>query len=323
VKKLLLLALLFLVACTGTSEPPLNLLLAVGDGNRVVFYPSGPDAAVAVGSWDLGEAVADLVRLEGESRLWVLTPQALRAYPLSGGALDQAPAQPAALVTLDLDPGVDCGQGSLLPGNDELLLDCGGGKVWTVPLANPALTPVDTSADGPSTLYLLGPEDLLTKLTPTAGGFELRYPGPGEDYHYSVATAEPSGLSAAWSSEGVLAIAVDDGQNTTLYTWTAASGDPPKPSGDPLTLSGVRFVLPLAEGWLLGGEQGYALRRPDKPDVVRQKPASCGLVDPNLYAYLGAPGRLVVLDLLDPALGEHERAFAAAPRGLVYLPVGQ
>ena len=82
-------------------------------------------------------------------------------------------------------------------------------------------------------------------------------------------------------------------------------------------------MLPLTEGWLLGGGQGYALRRPDKADVVRQKPASYGLVDPNLYAYLCAPGRLLVLDLLDAALGEHERTFTASPRGLVYLPVEQ
>ncbi len=319
-KKLLLSILLLLVACTGTSEPPLDLLLAVGDGGSVAFYPAGSDDAVAVGSWSIGEQVVDLLRLEGESRLWVLTPSKLLAYPLSGGTLTSPPSETAASVSLE--PGADCAAGRLLPGEARLLLDCRGGNVWTVPLAAPELDPLDTSGDEAETVYLLGPDDLLTRVTPTLEGFQLKHPGSGSGYSYTVDTGTATDhLVAVWSGETLL-IAVDSGSETRLYVWAAGS-DPPKLSGDPFPLTGVAVVLPLSDGWLIGGEHGYLIHRQQKDDLQRPTPTTAALVTPNLYAYLAGPGKLTVLDLLDPALREHSRSFPASPRGLAWLPVGE
>lgn len=320
-KKLLLPLLLLLIACTGTSEPPLDLLLATGDGNAVVFYPAGTDDAAPVGSWNLGMEVVDLLRLEGESRLWVLTPDRLLAYPLSGGTLSSPPAQSAPGTTLE--PTEDCSNGKLVGGATHLLLDCGNGHVWTIALANPVLTPVETVDDDEGTIYLLGPDDQLTKIAPQLDGFELRYPDPDGELTYDISTAEGvDRLTAKWTDEELM-IAVDSGYDVKIYTWTAASSDPPKTAGDPLPITGLTTILAVNDDWIVAGEGGYVLRRKNEEDFRRTTPVQTGVVTPNLYAYLAADGKLTVLDLLDPALAEHPRSFPARPRGLVWLPVGE
>ena len=318
-KKLLLL-LFLLAACTGTSEPPLDLLLAVGDGNTVAFYPAGSEDSAVVGTWSIGADVVDLARPEGEARLWVLTPDKLLAYPLSGGSPTSPPN--AAAAAISLETGTDCSSGLLDSGETQLLLDCRGGHVWTVPLATPALDPIDTSEDDENTIYLLGPGDLITRLTPTPGGFQLKHPGPGQGYSLTVDVGTTANhLTAAWSDKTLL-IAVDAGGDTRLYTWNDDS-DPPKPAGNPVPLTDISSVLPLNDGWLIGSRQGYVVRRPKKDDLQRPTPVTAALVTPNLYAYLAGPGRLTVLDLLDPSLSEHQRNFSTTPRGLVWLPVGE
>ncbi|WP_457631152.1 hypothetical protein [Oceanithermus sp.] len=319
-RKALLLSLLLLAACTGTSEPPLDLLLAVGSGDQVVFYPAGTAEAGAVGQWSLGAAVVDLLRLEGESRLWVLTPDRLLAYPLSGGSLTSPPAAVAPSVSLEI--GADCSGGRLEAGSARLLLDCGGGLVWTAPLGAPALETVDTSGDATGTVYLLGPDDRLTRVAPTLTGFTLDYPGEEQDYSFTVyAGAAVNDLAARWSA-GTLLVALATDVDVRLYTWSPGT-DPPKSAGDPLALTSVRAIVPLSDGWLIGGDGGYVVRRSQTDDLRRTTPVDRGLVTPNLYCYLAAAGRLTVLDLLDPELAEHPRGFPADPRGLAWLPVGE
>ncbi|WP_457637794.1 hypothetical protein [Oceanithermus sp.] len=309
--------LLLLAACTGTSEPPLDILLATGSGNQVVFYPSGPEEAESVGSWDVGEEVVDLLRPPGESRLWVLTPAHLLAFPLSGGSLKSAPDQTEAEFSFELE--TDCSQGRLRSGQEKLLLTCGGGNVWTVPLSAPQLQPLDTSGDDPATLYLLGPDDVVTRLVPGLNGFSIDY----ADSHFEVDSGQvASGLQAIWNDQ-TLEVALEGETQTLLYTWTAGSPDAPQQSGEPVALTGLSFIFNYGSGVVLGGDGGYIIRRPDKDDLKRTSPADYGLYTPNLYAYLAANGKLTVIDLLDPALTEHPRLFSEQPRGLVWLPVGE
>ena len=318
-KRLMLLLLVLLAACTGTSEPPLDLLLAVGSGNSVVFYPAGVDDAAPIGSWEIGAEVVDLLRPSGEPSLWVLTPARLLVYPLSGGSLSAPPSQTSASASLEL--GVDCAGGRLTAGEARALVDCRNGSVWTVPFAEPALEPVATNEDEAGTVYLLGPGDQLTRIRPTPSGFELEYPGL-DPYPVFVGTGSDR-LAAAWADEELL-IAVDDGIETRLYTWNASGNEAPESAGDPLSgLTGLETVLPLTGGWLIGGDDGYVIRRTDKDDLSRPTPVYRGMTTPNFYAYLIAAEDLLVIDLLDPSLQEHRRSLPAEPSGLAWLPVGE
>jgi len=310
-----------LAACTGTSEPPLNLLLAVGSGSRVYFYPAGVDDRADVGYWDLGDEVLDLARPVGEERLWVLTSSSLAAYPVAGGGLDRAPQAGDALVSLALP--ADCDSGRLRIGESHLLIDCGAGAVWLTSLSDPALVEVETSEDADGTIYLLGPDDRLTRVVPALDGFDLYFPADEEEGLSVTSPVNVDHLLARWNADELL-VALDSGSDVRLYVWQASSADPPQPSGDPLLLTGARALVPCGDGcWLVGGDSGYVLRRSDEDDVVRYTPVELGLVSPNQYAYLAADGRLTVLDLLDPLLSEHARTFPAAPRGMVWLPVGE
>ncbi|WP_457628882.1 hypothetical protein [Oceanithermus sp.] len=319
-------ALLLLVAaaaCTGTEEPPLELLLAVGAGDAVVFYPAGTDAADEVGRWSLGAPVVDLARAEGEVRLWVLAPDALRAYPLQGSRSDRGPDPVAASVELPL--GVDCSEGTLELGATHLLVQCGA-DAWTVPLDDPALEPVDTGADPEGTLYLLGPDDRVVRVEPTVSGFHLVYPQPPDDpLEYDAGVpAGVAALAAAWSADR-LAVALGSGPpaDAAFYLWTAGSTEPPRAEAALGGLSEPRWLQPLQDGWLVGGVEFYLLRREGKDDVVRSGGYLDAAVTPDAYAYLIAPGRLVVIDLLDPNLSEHVRAVGAQAAAIAFFPASE
>ena len=320
-KRLLLILLVWLAACTGTSEPPLDLLLAVGDGDTVAFYPAGSDDAAAVGSWQIGAAVVDLLRPAGESHLWVLTAGRLLAYPLRGGSLSSPPAETQAVFSLELPE--DCSNGQLVSGEARFLLSCGNGTAWTVPLNAPALSPVETAGDDPQTVYLLGPDDLVTKIQPTPSGFELSYSAAAENRSYTITTGSSlERLLAVWSEETLL-IAADSGSETYLYRWNLNDSRPPQLVGDPLELSGIKTIIALNDGWLIGGDDGYACQLGDKDVIYRPTQIVEGLVTPDLFAYLAATGNLIVLDLLSQDLPEHRRSFVAEPRGLAWIAVGE
>jgi len=324
VKRIALLLLLVLSACSGTSEPPLDLLLAFASGHQIVFYPPGKADAASVGDWEIGADVVDLARPAGSSLLWVLTPQQLRAYPISGGDLAHAPVLQAPQLSLDLNG--DCASGRLRPGENALLVSCGQTGVWTVPYDAPLLQALDTSGDDPGTLYLPGPDDQVARLTPTLSGFRLQFPGGDGLQTFEISSvSNAENLVAAWR-QNVLAVAMDDGSQSYLYTWDAGGGEDPKPLGGPLALHGLRWIGYLggaAEGWLLGSDSGYALRRQHKSDLLRNTPVALATVTPDEYAYLAADAKLTVLDLLDPQLQEHSRTLTLSPRALVYLPVGE
>ncbi len=310
-------------ACTGTEEPPLELLLAVGAGDAVVFYPAGTDVADEVGRWNLGAPVVDLARAEGEARLWVLAPDALRAYPLQGSRSDRGPYPVAASVTLPL--GADCSEGALELGEAHLLVRCGA-EVWTVALDDPALEPVDTGADPEGTLYLLGPDDRVVRVQPTLSGFHLVYPQPPDDpLEYDAGSlVEVRALAAAWSADR-LGVALGSGPpaDASFYLWTAGSSEPPRAGAALQGLSEPRWLRPLSGGWLVGGAAAYLVRREDQDDVVRSGAYLDAAVTPDEYAYLLAPGRLVVLDLLDPNLSEHVRGVDAQAAAIAFFPASE
>ncbi|WP_456413665.1 hypothetical protein [Oceanithermus profundus] len=316
-------ALLWLIAaCTGTQEPPLELLLAVGEGERVVFYPAGTEPAAALGAWDLGVTVQDLARPPGDTRLWVLAPDALRAYPVGGAQVDRAPDPAPPEVELPL--GVVCADGGLRVGENHLLVDCGASGVWTVALASPALEPVDRSGDPEGTRYLLGPDDRVVRLRPGLQKFTLVYPDPpGDPIEHEVAgLVTVEALAADWDRQQRLGIAVDRLSDVVLYTWEAGSSDAPVYRGPALALSGLRWIRPLPAGWLVAADSGYALRRSGQDDLLRSGDFRDAVITPDDYAYLVGPGRLLVLDLLDPNLAEHNRLAGAQARAVAYLPAG-
>jgi len=314
--------LVFLAACTGTQEPPLELLIAVGEGERVVFYPAGTDAAASLGFWDLGATVQDLARPAGETRLWVLAQDALRAYPLAGARVDRAPDPAAPEVELPL--GVVCAGGTLQEGENHLLVDCGASGVWTVALADPALEAVDRSSDPEGTRYLLGEGDRVVRLRPGLQSFTLVYPNPpGDPLELQVSgLVTVEALAAAWDRQQRLGIAVDRLSDVLLYTWAAGGSDPPVYHGPELALTGLRWIRPLPDGWIVAADSGYALRRPGKSDLLRSGDFRDAVVTPDDYAYLVGPGRMLVLDLLDPNLAEHSRLAGGQAGSVAYLPAG-
>lgn len=314
--------LLFLAACTGTQEPPLELQLAVGEGERVVFYPAGTEAAAAVGSWNLGVPVQDLARPPGATRLWVLTQNALRAYPLAGAQAGRAPDPAPPAVELPL--GVVCSNGTLREGEQHLLVDCPGAGAWTVALDSPALEPVDTSADPEGTRYLLGPDDRVVRLEPGIGAFTLVYPNPpGDPLELEVSgLVDVRALAAAWDRQQRLGIAVERSSDVVLYTWAAGSSDDPSYQDPPLALEGLRWIRPLLGGWIVAADSGYVVRRAGTSDLLRSGDFRDAAVTPDEYAYLVGPGRMVVLDLLDPSLTEHNRTAGGQAGSVAYFPVG-
>lgn len=308
-------------ACTGTKEPPLELLLAVGEGERVVFYPAGTEAAGDVGAWELGATVLDLARPAGEARLWVLLTDELRAYPLSGSRIDRAPDAAAPAVALDL--GGVCLGGTLTAGAQRLLVDCGALGVWTVALASPALEPVDRSGDPEGTRYLLGPDDRVVRLRPGLQKFTLVYPNPpGDPIEHEVGDlVTVEGLAADWR-EDRLGIAVDRGSDTVLYAWTAGGAEPPAYQ-DRIEAQDLRWLHALPDGWLLAFENAYLVWRKGQDRAPKSGTFYDAVVTPDAYAYLVGPGRLLVLDLLDPNLAEHNRLVGAQARAVAYLPTSE
>jgi len=308
---------ILLVACTGTSEPPLDLLLATGSDSAVVFYPAGTEDAAPVGSWEIGEEIVDLLRPSGEPSLWVLTSTKLSIYPLSGGSLSSAPNQTDASAILEL--AGSCSNGRLISGDACALVDCRNSSVWLIPFAEPALEPVYTGEDEAGTIYLLGPDDQLTRVEPIPNGFKLEYPGIAP---YQVLTeSNTDHLEAAWAGEELL-IAIDTGIETRLYTWTAGANEAPEPAGDPLSgFTALKTIIPLIDGWLIGGDNGYVIRRRDEGDHNRATPTRRAMTTPDFYLYIIGGEDLVVIDLLDPSLSEHHRSLVANPRGLAWLPV--
>ena len=309
-------------ACTGTKEPPLELLLAVGEGDRVVFYPAGTEPASALGDWSVGAAVQDLARPVGEARLWVLTAGELLAFPLSGAALDHAPDPLPAEEQFSL--GGTCHEGRLSLGERRLLVHCPQLGVWTVSLAAPALEPVDASSDPAGTHYLLGPDDRVVRLRPSADGFDFVYPDPpGDPLEHGVDVADTvAKLAGAWNDEGVLGIAAGRGTDVLLYEWSAGASEPPALRDPALELTGLRGLRALPGGWLVYADSGYVLRRRGQPDLRRSGGFRDVVITPDEYVYLVGPGRLLVLDLLDPDLGEHARSAGGQAGSVAYLPTG-
>lgn len=317
----LILLVWLLAACTGTKEPPLELLLAVGEGTRVVFYPAGTEAAGDVGAWELGATVVDLARPAGAARLWALAGDELRAYPLAGSRVDRAPDAVPPEVVLDL--GGACSAGTLQAGEQLLLVDCGALGVWTVALANPALEAIDRTGDPEGTRYLLGPDDRVVRLRPGLQKFTLVYPDPpGDPLEHEVAgLVAVEGLAADWR-EDRLGIAVDRGSDTALYAWTAGSAEPPALQ-DRIEAQNLRWLRALPGGWLLAFENAYLVWRKGRDRAPKSGSFYDAVVTPDDYAYLVGHGRLLVLDLLDPNLAEHDRTVGAQARTVAYLPTNE
>ncbi len=316
---MIILPLLFLAGCTGTQEPPLKILLAVGEGQKVVFYPAGTGEAGPLGSWDIGVTVVDLARLVGEKRLWVLTASHLRAYPLQGSREDHAPD--AAAPALELELGGECAAGKLVTGEQALLVNCGDLGLWTVHASVPALKPVDREGDPDGTVYVLGPDDRVVRLQPGMQDFTLVYPNPPDDpiRHEVTLPEDLEALSADWNGE-LLGIAAGFSSSTSLYLWEAGSKDEPSEHGSEPDLSGLRWIQALPDGWLIVGKDAYVLRL----NKNMQDPRSGSFVDaavtPDAFVYLVGPGRMVAIDLLDPDLTEHGRSVGADARTVALFP---
>ncbi len=62
------------------------------------------------------------------------------------------------------------------------------------------------------------------------------------------------------------------------------------------------------------------IRYPGKSDLLRSGDFRDAVVTPDDYAYLVGPGRLLVLDLLDPNLAEHNRLAGGQAGSVAYLP---
>ncbi|RTH07816.1 hypothetical protein CSW47_00935 [Thermus scotoductus] len=315
---------LILSACTGSQEPPLPALVAMGGEGEVRFFRARDlqgGTPNPVGTWTT-PSLQDLAHSQTFGQLYLLFPDRLEAYPTSGFTETSVPNDPSVVQALP----VDCTGGYLRLGQNKLLVHCPGTqKAFLFGLPDPG-TPEEadlTGLDPASRLALLPQEglDLLAYLAPGALGFRPAE-APGATPRLEKPLNPP--LQTPWDlradGQGRLLGLGTTSTEVRLYTLQGEEvpsrkvlADFPRPS---------RLALDPVGGGVAYG-QGFQVLFPRESPVQRQFDTyTAGLVGQDGYLYLVQGQALEVYDLVpSPPLFLRSLNLGFSPTTLAFIPV--
>ena len=315
---------LILSACTGSQEPPLPALVAMGGQDEVRFYRARDlqaGAASPVATWST-PGLQDLAHSQTFGRLYLLFPDRLEAYPTSGFTETSVPNDPSVVQALP----VDCTGGYLRLGQNKLLVHCPGTqKAFLFGLPDPG-TPEEadlTGLDPASRLALLPQEglDLLAYLAPGALGFRPAE-APGATPRLEKPLNPP--LQTPWDlradGQGRLLGLGTTSTEVRLYTLQGEGVSSRKVLGD--FPGEAHLALDPVVGLGVYG-QGFQVLEPrdSGPQEVYTR-FTAGLVGQDGYLYLAAGTLLSVYDLVpSPPQRVATSSLGFAPKALAFLPV--
>lgn len=315
-KRALLAPLLgLLAACTGTQEPPLPALLALGGEGEVQLVKASSlqeGRLETVATWSKA-GLLDLAYTQG--RLFLLFPGRVEAYDTGGFSEASAPEN-----LLAQKPLPDCTGGYLRLGENLLLIVCPSlPAAYAWPLTGGELTPVNLTGLDPSARLALGPGDRLAYASPSALG------------HRNLDGSDPKekGVSTALSPKDL----VYDRDAERLWALYGGTFESRLFRLDrDLNLSDRGFQTPytalaLGRSALVALGQGFqGMDAEGTPTSAPQSPSTsyrAGLVALDGYLYLVQGSVLEVWDLLSrPLLRTATLSLPGfLPKSLAYIPV--
>lgn len=323
------LALLGLLsACTGSQEPPLPALVAMGGQGEVRFFRARDlqgGTPNPVGTWTT-PGLQDLAHSPTFGRLYLLFPDRLEAYSTQGFREDAAPQASPTQAAFPND--VDCTGGYLRLGQNRLLAHCpGGGRafLWSLD-ASGNLEEADLAGLPPGVRLALFPQgtlDLLAYMGLQALGYRPAQNPLGSP---SLERAlDPQAAQGPYDLQpdrlrgrllGLAATATE----VRLYTLEGDSltsrkvlGEFPQPS---------RLALDPVGGVAVYG-RGFQVILPKESPVGQEfRTYTAGLLGPDGYLYLVQGQTLEVYDLVpSPPLLLRSQALGFSPTSLAFIPV--
>lgn len=289
--------LLFLAACTGTSETEPPVVVAVATNQAIIFLDAhalNQGRWAEIGRWDVA-GTEDL--LASGDRLFVLSAGTLFRYRLDGFSLSAVPA-PAAALEASWSLG-DCQGTALKAGRQDLIVLCQGGAVLRLAQNAPPGTepvPAPVASFPPETTYALYPAssgDELAAAYPSAGGVVLEIPDLGTNQQIPT-NLQVQSLALAWDGQNLGLMASGLG-GTQVFRWRQGQTTPERLAED--SQVEARGLLGAAGLWLAYG-QGYLLT--DSNRAASGQPFTrfeAAWLHPDLYLYLAGDSTFSVLDV--------------------------
>lgn len=304
-----ILALLGLLsACTGTQEPPLPALLALGGEGEVRFVQASSLKTVA--TWSK-PGLVDLAYTQG--RLFLLFPGRVEAYDTGGFSEASVPEN-----LLEGKPLPDCAGGYLRLGENLLLIVCPS-AAYAWPFAGGELALVGLTGLDPSARLALGPEDRLAYATPSVLGHrDLN----GEDPKEKGVSTDLSPMDLVYDREAGRLWALYGGTfKSQLFRLDRDLNLSERGFQNPYTALalGQKTLVALGQGFQIVDAEGGPISDPQSPST----PYSAGLVALDGYLYLVQGSVLEVWDLLaKPPLRTAAPSLSGfLPKSLVYIPL--
>ncbi|RTH20935.1 hypothetical protein CSW40_14245 [Thermus scotoductus] len=320
---------LILSACTGSQEPPLPALVAMGGEGEVRFFRARDlqgGTPNPVGTWTT-PSLQDLAHSQTFGQLYLLFPDRLEAYSTQGFSENGAPQ--ASPTTANLPPGVDCTEGYLRLGQNRLLAHCPNAtRAFLFSLdGSGSLEEADLTDLAPEVrlaLFSQGGQELLAYMTRQALGYRPSNNPTG--------TPKLEKALDPQASQGPYDLQMDRLQGrlrllglaatlaeVRLYTLEGESqsrkvlGDFPQPS---------RLALDPVGGMVVFG-RGFQVLLPGESGVQREfRTYTAGLVGQDGYLYLVQGQALEVYDLVpSPPLFLRSLNLGFSPTTLAFIPV--
>ncbi|WP_240307657.1 hypothetical protein [Thermus caldifontis] len=319
---------LFLSACTGSQEPPLPALVAMGGGGEVRFFRARElqgGTATPVETWDT-PGLQDLAYTNASQRLYLLFPDRLEAYPTQGFSEGAAP-QPSP-TTAAFPNGVDCSEGYLRLGQNQLLAHCpraGRAFLWSLE-GTGGLEEADLTGLPPGVrlaLFAQGTLDLLAYMSQQALGYRPALNPTGtpslEKPLDPQAGQGPYDLQLDRLQGRLLGLAATLAE-VRLYTLEGGSLSSRKVLGDFPQES--RLALDPVGGGVAYGQGFQVLFPRESPVQPPFRTYTAGLVGQDGYLYLVQGQTLEVYDLVpSPPLFLRNQGLGFSPTSLAFIPV--
>ncbi|MBW6394871.1 MAG: hypothetical protein ABWJ63_05425 [Thermus sp.] len=319
---------LILSACTGSQEPPLPALVAMGGKGEVRFFRARDlqgGTPNPVGTWTT-PGLQDLAHSQTFGRLYLLFPDRLEAYSTQGFSETTVPQPSPTQAAFPND--VDCTGGYLRLGQNRLLAHCpeaGKAFLWSLD-ASGNLELADLTGLPPEVrlaLFPQGGQELLAYMTREALGYR-----PPQNPSGTPSLEKPLDLQA---SQGPYDLQLDrlrgrllglaaTATEVRLYTLEGDSLTSRKVLGDFPQSS--RLALDPVGGMAVYGRGFQVILPKESPVQQEYRTYTAGLLGPDGYLYLVQGQSLEVYDLVpSPPLLLRSQSLGFSPTSLAFIPV--